>query len=262
MAQYPQQSPPSYGATSPTKPSSDEARDPLLGMRGAIYDQPAFGDLPDDFKYGTTVSESAPEIRRAFVRKAATTIVAAGVSTSDDVMTWVLHHTWSFYAPLFLSLANLALLFFKRHNHPWNLVLLSSFTIMEAFTLGVTVAFFDKVIVLQALFITLGVFVGLTLFTLQSKYDFSGMAPFLFGGLLALVMTGLVGLFLPFSHTFSLIYAVGGCLIFSGYIVYDTYLINARLSPDEYIMGAISLYLDFVNLFLSILRLLNELQDR
>ena len=61
-------------------------------------------------------------------------------------------------------------------------------------------------------------------------------------------MTGLVGLFLPFSHTFSLIYAVGGCLIFSGYIVYDTYLINARLSPDEYIMGAISLYLDFVNL--------------
>ncbi|KAI5889284.1 UPF0005-domain-containing protein [Schizophyllum commune H4-8] len=279
MAQYPQQAPPSYGATSPTKPSSDEARDPLLGaasssaagMRGAIYDQPDFGDLPDDFKYGTTVSESAPEIRRAFVRKvftillcqiAATTIVAAGVSTSDDVMTWVLHHTWSFYAPLFLSLANLALLFFKRHNHPWNLVLLSSFTIMEAFTLGVTVAFFDKVIVLQALFITLGVFVGLTLFTLQSKYDFSGMAPFLFGGLLALVMTGLVGLFLPFSHTFSLIYAVGGCLIFSGYIVYDTYLINARLSPDEYIMGAISLYLDFVNLFLSILRLLNELQDR
>ena len=83
-------------------------------------------------------------------------------------MTWVLHQcviilppllsdthtpysTWSFYAPLFLSLANLALLFFKRHNHPWNLVLLSSFTIMEAFTLGVTVAFFDKVIVLQAL---------------------------------------------------------------------------------------------------------------
>ncbi|KAL1746426.1 inhibitor of apoptosis-promoting Bax1-domain-containing protein [Schizophyllum fasciatum] len=276
MSQYPQQAPPSYGSTSPTKPANDESLDPLLasssaaGMRGAIYDQPGYGDLPDDFKYGTTVSESAPEIRQAFVRKvftillsqAATTIVAAGVSSSDDVMTWVLHHTWSFYAPLLLSLANLAILFVKRHSHPWNLVLLSTFTLMEAFTLGVTVAFFDKVIVLQALFITLGVFVGLTLFTLQSKYDFSGMAPFLFGGLLALVMTGLVGLFLPFSHTFSLIYAVGGCLIFSGYIVYDTYLINARLSPDEYIMGAISLYLDFVNLFLSILRLLNELQER
>lgn len=91
---------------------------------------------------------------------------------------------------------------------------------MEAFTLGVLTAFFDNVIVLQALFvshhswlfgliliicslITLGVFLGLTLFTLQSKvgvsslistfasdnhlqYDFSGLGSWLFGGLVAL----------------------------------------------------------------------------
>jgi FtsH-binding integral membrane protein len=40
---------------------------------------------------------------------------------------------------------------------------------MEAFTLGVVTAFYDDVIVLQALLITTGVFLGLTLFTLQSK---------------------------------------------------------------------------------------------
>ena len=74
------------------------------------------------------------------------------------------------------------------------------------------------------------------------------MAPFLFGGLMALIATGLVGIFVPFSRTVDLVYAAGGCLIFSGYIVYDTYLINKKLSPDEYIMGAISLYLDFINL--------------
>jgi FtsH-binding integral membrane protein len=45
----------------------------------------------------------------------------------------------------------LGLLFWKRHSHPLNYVLLSTFTLMEAFTLGVTVAFFDNVIVLQAL---------------------------------------------------------------------------------------------------------------
>ena len=76
------------------------------------------------------------------------------------------------------------------------------------------------------------------------------------------VMTGLVGVFVPFSSTMNLIYAIGGTLLFSGYVVYDTYLINRRLSPDEYIMGAISLYLDFINLFLNILRLLNSMQDR
>ena len=57
---------------------------------------------------------------------------------------------------------------------------------MEAFTLGVVVSFYNNVIVMQALLITLGVFLGLTLFTLQSKYDFSGMGPWLFGGLIAL----------------------------------------------------------------------------
>lgn len=47
-----------------------------------------------------------------------------------------------------------------------------------------------------------------------------------------------------------LVFAIGGCLLFSGYIVYDTYIINAKLSPDEFIMGAISLYLEYVNLSL------------
>ena len=110
--------------------------------------------------------------------------------------------------------------------------------------------------------ITLGVFLGLTLFTLQSKYDFSGMGPYLFGGLLVLMMTGLVGMFIPFGKTMDLIYACGGCLIFSGYIVFDTYIITKKLSPDEFIMGAVSLYLDFINLFISILRLLNNVEER
>ena len=53
------------------------------------------------------------------------------------------------------------------------------------------------------------------------QYDFSGMGPFLFGGLIALLATGLVGVFIPFSKTIDLIYGFGGALLFSGYIVYD-----------------------------------------
>ncbi|KAF5380269.1 hypothetical protein D9757_008200 [Collybiopsis confluens] len=279
MSQYPVP-PPSYGSASPTKynNSREESRDPLLGgpsSGGAYFDQPQAGDVPDDFKYGTTVSESSPDIRNAFVRKVytilyatavcqilTTCIVAGGVRQSEAAITWVLTHTWSFYVPLFGTLINLGLLYWKRHDHPLNFVLLSTFTLLEAFTLGVTVAFFDSNIVLQALLITLGVFLGLTLFTLQSKYDFEGLGPWLFGGLVALLMTGMVGIFIPFGRTMDLIYAAGGCLIFSGYIVYDTYLINAKLSPDEFIMGAISLYLDFINLFISILRLLNNVEER
>ncbi|TFK44314.1 inhibitor of apoptosis-promoting Bax1-domain-containing protein [Crucibulum laeve] len=273
--------PPAYGPGSSSPKSNyrstdNESREPLLGSprasgSGAIYDQPAHDDLPDDFKYGVSVSESSPEIRNAFVRKVytillfqilATCIVGGGISQSSSAIFWVQTHVWAFYIPLFGTIINLGLLYWKRHTHPWNFVLLSTFTLMEAFTLGVVVAFYDNVIVLQALLITLGVFIGLTLFTFQSKYDFSGMGPFLFGALIALVMTGFVGIFIPFGRTMDLIFAVGGCLIFSGYIVYDTYIINKRLSPDEFIMGAISLYLDFINLFINILRLLNNLQER
>lgn len=57
-------------------------------------------------------------------------------------------------------------------------------------------------------------------------------------------MTGIVGLIVPFGKTMDLVYAGGGCLLFSGYVVYDTYVITKRLSPDEYIMAAISLYLE------------------
>ncbi|KAK1226768.1 hypothetical protein PQX77_010250, partial [Marasmius sp. AFHP31] len=92
-------------------------------------------------------------------------------------------------------------------------------------------------------------------------YDFDGLGPWLFAGLITLVMGGFVSLFFTRSSTVDLIFAIGGCLVFSGYIIYDTHLINSRLSPDEFIMGAISLYLDFINLFLNILRLLNSAQD-
>jgi protein lifeguard len=76
---------------------------------------------------------------------------------------------WAFYVPLFGTIGVLVLLYFKRHSHPLNFGLLALFTLMESFTLGIVTAFYDDVIVLQALLITTGVFLGLTLFTLQSK---------------------------------------------------------------------------------------------
>jgi len=76
---------------------------------------------------------------------------------------------WSFYVPLFGTLVALGFLYYKRHSHPLNFGLLALFTLLESFTLGIVTAFYPSVIVLQALLITTGVFLGLTLFTLQSK---------------------------------------------------------------------------------------------
>ncbi|KAF8145391.1 UPF0005-domain-containing protein [Mycena galopus ATCC 62051] len=277
MSQYPVP-PPSYGTHHKSAPEStplvETSRtgetEPLLASRnnaGSVFDQPNADDLPDDFKYGTTVSDSSPQIRKAFIRKVysillsqifATVLVAGFVSQSKPVSEWVMIHLWAFFVPLVGTLVNLGLLLWKRHSHPWNFLLLFTFTLLEAYTIGFAVAFYENGVILQALTITLVVFIGLTLFTLQSKYDFDGMLPFLFAGLIVLVTTSVVHTFVaPFNRTLDIVYTVGGCLIFSGCVVYDTYRINRRLSPDEFISGSISLYLDFINLVLRILRLIH-----
>mmetsp|Transcript_1210 Transcript_1210/g.2756 ORF Transcript_1210/g.2756 Transcript_1210/m.2756 type:complete len:85 (-) Transcript_1210:1024-1278(-) len=65
-----------------------------------------------------------------------------------------------------------------------------------------------------------------------------------------------------YSSGFAFIISCAAVLVFTGMILYDTSLIMHRLAPDEFILGAISLYLDILNLFLHILRILSELQDR
>ncbi|CAE7126822.1 unnamed protein product [Rhizoctonia solani] len=264
MSNYPQ-APPSYQPVpqSPQKYNqygSAQASEPLLGethgqsSRGVN----AFGDdsdLPDDFKYGVSVYESAPEIRQAFVRKVYSilfaqilgTCVVTKLASSDSAVSWVQSNRWAVFVLLIGSFINLGLLWWKRLSHPTNYILLASFTALESLSLGLIVSYYESTIVLQAMLITLGVFLGLTLFTLQSKYDFSGMGPYLFGGLMVLgkqptmlfrshtyffpVMTGFVGMFVPFGKTMDLIYAAGGCLIFSGYIVYDVSNIHKPTGP-------------------------------
>ncbi|KAJ8696147.1 hypothetical protein PTI98_006035 [Pleurotus ostreatus] len=51
---------------------------------------------------------------------------------------------WSLYVPLFGAMVNLGLFFWKHNTHPWNLVVLSTFTLLEAPILGGVVAFDDN----------------------------------------------------------------------------------------------------------------------
>lgn len=48
----------------------------------------------------------------------------------------------------------------------------------------------------------------------QSKYDFDSMGPYLFGALLVFFVTGIVGIFIPYSRTLDIVIACGGCLLF------------------------------------------------
>jgi FtsH-binding integral membrane protein len=114
---------------------------------------------------------------------------------------------------------------------------------------------------MQAMVLTVTVFGGLSFYAATSKKDFSFL-----GGFLTIAVLGLIGasvvMFFFQTPLLSMVYSVAGILIFSAYILYDTSNIMNRLGPDEVASGAISLYLDFINLFWFILRLLMELNRR
>ncbi|HTE81050.1 MAG TPA: Bax inhibitor-1/YccA family protein [Reyranella sp.] len=110
--------------------------------------------------------------------------------------------------------------------------------------------------VARTFFVTAASFGALSLYGYTTKRDLSAMGKFLFMGLIGLILASLVNMFFP-SGTMSFIISAAGVLIFSGLIAYDTQRIKEQYA-DAYgtdvaekmaIFGALSLYLDFVNLF-------------
>lgn len=65
-----------------------------------------------------------------------------------------------------------------------------------------------------------------------------------------------------YSEVVELVFAAAGALLFCGFIIYDTHLLMHKLSPEEYILAAINLYLDIINLFLHLLRLLEAFNKK
>jgi len=113
--------------------------------------------------------------------------------------------------------------------------------------------------VIMAAGIAASIFLALTAYTLQSRIDFSFLGAGLFATLWVLVIWGIImACFGTASPAMQYWYAMIGAIVFGLYIVYDTWLISAKMGPDDYIAASISLYLDIINLFLMILQLLRR----
>jgi len=159
---------------------------------------------------------------------------------------------------MFGAMAFLFLTYWKRHSYPTNLLFLTGFTLLEAYTISVVVSFYKASIVLNAVLLTGGIFIFLTAFACQTKYDFTSWMPYLFGALWGLVLFSFMYMFLPSTSASELVFGGVAALIFSAYILVDTQLVLRKHHVEEEIAAAISLYLDILNLFLAILRILNS----
>ena len=115
--------------------------------------------------------------------------------------------------------------------------------------------------VYQALFVTVGMFAGMSITGWITKKDLSGLGNFFLAALWGLIAVGVMNAFVIQSATMSILYHIGGVVIFAGLTAYDTQHIKGMYYKRGAhhglaIMGALQLYLDFVNIFLHLLRLM------
>lgn len=145
-----------------------------------------------------------------------------------------------------------------------------AYSLISGLTFSSIFLIYTKSSIAVTFFVAAGMFLSLALYGYFTKADLSGMGNFLFMGLIGLVIGGVVNMFLPNSQSLDYIISAFGVIIFALLTAYDVQKIkdmsnHMLLSGEDLgkvsIIGALTLYLDFVNLFLYLLRFLGKRRD-
>lgn len=220
-------------------------------------------------------------IRQAFVSKVYSILTIQLVFTSILIGMFVLNNDtklyfaraqgWMFlgFAIFFVSYLILVCVESARRSTPCNFILLSILTLGYGLVAAVTSCRYDTKIVLFAFAAT-----GISSFLIaalakSTKFDMTncgttlcllGLAHMLIGTLMILILVPL-----GYAKVASLILSIAGALLASLYLMFDLQLImggrKCELSPEEYILGAIMLYTDIIQLFLYLLEIFNRLSS-
>lgn len=159
------------------------------------------------------------------------------------------------------------LLFFSAKGLPASLkgtqLAYFGFSALMGVSAALSFYFYRSIDIVRVFLITAGTFGGLSLYAHVTKKDLSAWRTFLYMGLLGLILTSLVNAFLVGSTAMGFVTTLVGVVVFAGYTAYDTqnikkmyYALPRYAHPQFAVYGAFRLYLDFIYLFLYLLRLL------
>ncbi|PLY10648.1 MAG: BAX inhibitor (BI)-1/YccA family protein [Arcobacter sp.] len=180
----------------------------------------------------------------------------AGAYIGLDMVSTIASWYWGL---VILEFALLFGLFAVKSKPGINLAVLFGFTFVSGLTITPLLASVFAMpagasIVAQAFLMTSVAFGGISMFALTTKRDFSGMGKMLFIALIILVVGSISNIFIQ-APLLQLGIAMVGAVLFSAFILYDTQqIIKGGFSTP--IEAAIALYLDFFNLFISLLQIL------
>ncbi len=140
-----------------------------------------------------------------------------------------------------------------------------AYSMLNGLTISVILLAYTGTAVFQAFVSSAAMFGAMSLWAVTTKRDLSGWGHYLFMGLIGLIIAGLVGIFIG-GRAYHLLYSGVGVILFTLLTAYDTQMIkkmshqvSASVGEDDFIrlsiLGALKLYLDFINMFLFLLRL-------
>jgi FtsH-binding integral membrane protein len=149
-------------------------------------------------------------------------------------------------------------------------LMFAAYSALTGLTLSSIFFVYSMATIFQAFIVAGGMFGAMSIYGMVTKRDLTGMGSFLFMGLIGMVIAMLVNMFIQ-SSAMSFIISAVGVIVFTGLTAYDTqklkYMGETMPMGDGTairrgtILGALTLYLDFLNLFLMLLRLFGSNRD-
>jgi len=168
----------------------------------SVFDGPlSTGSLGEKSGKGVSVWQAEVALRLSFLRKVygiltaqlvLSVVIAVVCLSVPQVKGFVQTSPVFSFGTMIATFVVLIALIFKRHDAPSNYYLLLTFTLLEGISLGTIVTFYDVDLVLKAFVITSAVFIALTVYTMQSKYDFSTWGASLFALLWVLIIASML----------------------------------------------------------------------
>ena len=232
--------------------------------------------MADRFGPSTLPSAQAQLTRQAFMTSvfgwmfvglAMTAGIAAYVAASGDMLAWFEDHQLAYFGMFAAELGLVVAISagINRISYSVAVFLFAAFAAVNGFTFSVILEIYTTSSIATTFVVTAGMFGGMATYGYVTKRDLTSMGSILFMALIGLIIGSIVSVFWANSVLYWLV-TFAGVLIFAGLTAFDMQKlkqigesgIEGESAQKASILGALSLYLDFINMFLFLLRILGS----
>jgi uncharacterized protein len=202
---------------------------------------------------------------------ALTALVALYTASNQHLLSLIVGNSLVFFGLIIAELALVLILSaaISRMQSTTGMLLFFLYSALNGLTLSVIFLAYTRASIANTFFVTAGTFGVMSFYGYTTQRDLTSWGSFLFMGLIGIILASVVNIFLN-SQMIYWVVTYAGVLIFVGLTAYDTQKLKtmamAGFASEEdqrktAVMGALALYLDFINLFLMLLRIMGSRRD-